>query len=239
MGMGRNSSRIASRRIANNSKDLTTFSGVISDDDDDVDWSIGNDKRKRRKDRNGFKKVKQAKLSNSTIGGPGSAGSVGGQHKNGSSDNSNEMTFTSSESCSPSNFENMSLDEKKALLQQICGVVSEHTKKLCTRSMRCPQHTDDQRKEMRAHLEITMLGNQNNGANQDGNSLIDIDTFEEGDSQNLRDTLARWDREGSSHSSPADSASTTSTSSISRKSKSKGKGKGSKRDRGSPVIQAE
>ncbi|XP_001601329.1 ataxin-7-like protein 3 [Nasonia vitripennis] len=233
MGMGRNSSRIASRRIANNSKDLTTYSGVISDDDDDVDWSVNNDKRKRRKDRNGLKKLKQPKNSST-----GSVGSTG--QKNGS-DSLNELIYTSNES-SPSNYENMSLDEKKALLQQICGVVSEHTKKLCTRSMRCPQHSDDQRKEMRANLEASLGQNNGSGNGQDSNSMhIDIDTFEETDSQNLRETLARWDREGSSHSSPADSASTTSTSSISRKreTKSKGKGKGSKRDRSSPVSQAD
>lgn len=223
MGMGRNSSRIASRRIANNSKDLTTFTGVISDDDDDVDWSVNNDKRKRRKDRNGIKKLKQPKTSS-------------GQ-KNGT-DNLNELVFTSNES-SPSNFENMSLDEKKTLLQQICGVVSEHTKKLCTRSMRCPQHSDEQRRDMRANLETNASHNNGSGAAQDLH--IDIDTYEETDSQNLRETLARWDREGSSHSSPADSASTTSTSSISRKreGKSKGKGKGNKRDRSSPVSQAD
>lgn len=214
MGMGRNSSRIASRRIANNSKDLSNFSGVMSDDDDDVDWSLTNDKRKRRKDRNGMKRAKQYKSS----------------QKNG--ENFGELVHSSNEN-SPSNYENMSLVDKRALLTQICGVVSEHTKKLCTRSMRCPQHTDDQRKEMRANLESGI-------GSQDG-LHVDVDTYEEGDGQNLREALARWDREGSSHSSPADSASTTSTSSISRKreTKSKGKGKGSKRDRGSPISQGD
>ena len=245
MGMGRNSSRIASRRIANNSKDLTTYSGVISDDDDDVDWSVNNDKRKRRKDRNSLKKLKQPKSgNNSNSSNTGTLGAGNSGQKNGSEQsmsggsNSGETgVYNTSNENSPSNYENMSLDEKRALLQQICGVVSEHTKKLCTRSMRCPQHSDEQRKDMRAGLEASAAA-QNNG--QDGN-LIDIDTFEEGDSQNLRETLARWDREGSSHSSPADSASTTSTSSISRKreTKSKGKGKAGKRERSSPVSQAD
>lgn len=218
MGMGRNSSRIASRRIANNSKDLSTFSGVISDDDDDVDWSLNNDKRKRRKDRNGMKRTKQQKNN----------------QRNG--DNVNEHIHSSNEN-SPSNYENMSLEDKRALLTQICGVISEHTKKLCTRSMRCPQHTEDQRKEMRANLESEKSG-QTGG--QD-NLHVDVDTYEDNDGQNLRDALARWDREGSSHSSPADSTSTTSTSSLSRKreTKSKGKGKGSKRDRGSPISQGD
>lgn len=130
----------------------------------------------------------------------------------------------------------MSLEDKRILLTQICGVISEHTKKLCTRSMRCPQHTEDQRKEMRANLE-----SGNNIQPSQDNLHVDVDTYEEGDGQNLREALARWDREGSSHSSPADSKSTTSTSSISRKreTKSKGKGKGSKRDRGSPISQGD
>ncbi|XP_046750987.1 ataxin-7-like protein 3 [Diprion similis] len=220
MGMGRNSSRIASRRIANSSKDLSTLSGVLSDDDDDVDWSLTNDKRKRRKDRNGLKKSKQSK----SVHRNGDIGSAGGDNNHTSNENS------------PSNYENMSVEDKRALLTQICGVVSEHTKKLCTRSMRCPQHTDDQRKDMRANLETT-----NNGHSNQDNLHVDVDTYEEGDGQNLRDALARWDLEVSSHSSPADSASTTSTSSSSRKrdSKSKGKGKGSKRDRGSPISQGD
>ncbi|XP_011309415.1 SAGA-associated factor 11 homolog [Fopius arisanus] len=202
MGMGRNSSRIASRRIANSSKDLSNYSGVVSDDEDDADWSVNNDKRKRRKDRNGIKRSKTQKTQ-----------------RNGDTPESNEN--------SPSNYENMSIDDKRALLTQICGVISEHTKKLCTRSMRCPQHTDDQRKEMRANLEI------NEGM------PVDVDAYDETDGQHLRDALSRWDRDGSNQSSPADSASTTSNSSLTRKreGKSKGKGKASKRDRGSPISQ--
>lgn len=217
MGMGRNSSRIASRRIANSSKDMSNFSGVISDDDDDVDWSLATDKRKRRKDRNGMKRSKQQKNSQRNGDAPG------------------EHVHTSNEN-SPSNYENMSIDDKRALLTQICGVVSEHTKKLCTRSMRCPQHTEDQRKEMRANLEIAEGGR----ASQD-NLQVDVDAYDESEGQNLRDALARWDRDGSNHSSPADSTSTTSTSSLNRKRdpKSKGKGKGSKRDRGSPISQGD
>lgn len=35
---------------------------------------------------------------------------------------------------------------------QMCGVISEHTKKMCTKSQRCPQHTDEQRRNVRAFL---------------------------------------------------------------------------------------
>ena len=208
MGMGRNSSRIASRRIANNTKDLSNFSGMISDDEDDVDWSLSNDKRKRRKDRNGIKKYKQQKSG----------------QKNG---DSTDMLYNSNEN-SPSNYENMSLEEKKTLLTQICGVVSEHTKKLCTRSVRCPQHTDDQRKDMRANLE---------GSNE--NVTVEVVENDE-ESQNSRENFTRWDQEGSSHSSPADSTSTNSNNSNKkRETKSRGKGKPSKRDRNSPFSQGD
>jgi len=239
MGMGRNSSRIASLRIANNSKDLNNYGGDV-DDDDDVDWSLtndGNTKRKRpRKDRNGV-----SKRSSKQQRQQGATSSSSGSQRNGETSTmigggSGEHSIHSSNENSPSNYDNMSIMDKRALLTQICGVVSEHTKKVCTRSVRCPQHTDDQRKEIRASLEIS--GNSNS---QD-NIHVDVDTYEENDSQNLRDALARWDREGSSHSSPADSASTTSTSSINRKREIKSKGKGkilSKRDRGSPISQGD
>ncbi|XP_017886018.1 SAGA-associated factor 11 homolog [Ceratina calcarata] len=192
MGMGRNSSRIASRRIAKNTKDLSNFSGVTSDDDD-VDWSLNNNKRKRRKNRNGMKRTKQQKNSQRN-------GEIANEHVHSINGNS------------PSNYENMLLEDKRFLLTQICGVISEHTKKLCTRSMRCPKHTEDQRRKMRANLE-----SGNNGQYGQDNLYVDVVTYEEGDGQNLKEALARWDREGSSRSSPTDSTSTTSTSSISRK----------------------
>ncbi|XP_045776290.1 SAGA-associated factor 11 homolog isoform X4 [Maniola jurtina] len=51
MGMGRNSSRIASRRIASNSREPTSYAGLLSDDEDDADWSgapLYSERRKRR-----------------------------------------------------------------------------------------------------------------------------------------------------------------------------------------------
>lgn len=101
--------------------------------------------------------------------------------------------------------ETMTLSERRAILSSMCGVVSviskraaadryaprfkaplfcfrqEHTGRMCTRSLRCPQHTDSQRKYVRQ----TMLD-----APEDGSALvadkekdmIDVDTWEEGDS---------------------------------------------------------
>ncbi|KAH0820207.1 hypothetical protein MTP99_001646 [Tenebrio molitor] len=60
MGMGRNRFRNATRRVASSSskeRENTTFSGVPSDDEDDMDWNSGN-KRGKKKKRNGNKKSK-------------------------------------------------------------------------------------------------------------------------------------------------------------------------------------
>lgn len=60
MGMGRvsRSSRNASRRVANNKdkNDTSSYGGIPSDDDDDVDWNSSERKRNRKKDKNGGKK---------------------------------------------------------------------------------------------------------------------------------------------------------------------------------------
>lgn len=57
MGMGRNSSRLASRRIQTTANKET--SGALSDDDDDADWTAGNEKKgkNRKKDKLSLKKL--------------------------------------------------------------------------------------------------------------------------------------------------------------------------------------
>lgn len=55
LGMGRNSSRIASRRIASNSREPTSYAGLLSDDEDDADWAGGplpSEQRRKRKIKN-------------------------------------------------------------------------------------------------------------------------------------------------------------------------------------------
>lgn len=49
------------------------------------------------------------------------------------SGNRNNNGNHNSDSNDGATYETMSANEKKNLLQQICGVVSEHTKKLCIR----------------------------------------------------------------------------------------------------------
>ncbi|XP_073950214.1 ataxin-7-like protein 3 isoform X3 [Choristoneura fumiferana] len=128
MGMGRNSSRIASRRIASNSREPTSYAGLLSDDEDDVDWAGGSLQNERRKRRIKNNNRKPNKLHN-------------GNNRNNGSQNSDSNDGVT--------YDTMTANEKKNLLLQICGVVSEHTKKLCTRSTRCPQHTEEQRRTLR------------------------------------------------------------------------------------------
>uniref|UniRef100_A0A8C3CEL2 Ataxin 7 like 3 n=1 Tax=Cairina moschata TaxID=8855 RepID=A0A8C3CEL2_CAIMO len=84
------------------------------------------------------------------------------------------------------------------LSPQQCGVISEHTKKMCTRSLRCPQHTDEQRRAVRVYLlgPSASLPESEAGADADG--------FDVAESQALMSRL-QWD--GASDISPSDSAS--------------------------------
>ncbi|KAJ2953445.1 hypothetical protein O0L34_g1039 [Tuta absoluta] len=132
MGMGRNSSRIASRRIASNSREPTSYAGLLSDDEDDVDWaggSLQSERRKRRIKTNNNRKPNKM--------------------HNGNNRNNNNGNQNSDPNDGGATYETMTANEKKNLLLQICGVVSEHTKKLCTRSTRCPQHSEEQRRALR------------------------------------------------------------------------------------------
>lgn len=213
MGMGRNSSRIASRRIANNSKESVAYGGMMSDDDDDADWTVGSDRRRKKRDRNGTRRPKNSKgLRNGDI---------------------NSDAVNSDMNSSNVTYDSMTYEEKKNLLTQICGVISEHTRKLCTRSMRCPQHTDEQRRIVRA----TLLNQQDHEVNGTSESFqVDVDNYDETDGQCIRESLGRsWEQEHSNTSSPADSASTSSSSSKKREKIPKSKSKNcSKNHKGSP-----
>ncbi|CAL8274453.1 unnamed protein product [Lota lota] len=139
LGMGRNSSRIANRRLANNNN-LNKSESDQEDNDDlnDNDWSYGAEKK--------AKKRKGEKLQNS----PRRSKSV--KHKNGElSGSTNAEPYKYSYSVGI-NYETLGPQELRSLLTTQCGVISEHTKKMCTRSQRCPQHTDQQRRTVRVFL---------------------------------------------------------------------------------------
>ncbi|NXL22021.1 AT7L3 protein, partial [Setophaga kirtlandii] len=185
LGMGRNSSRIANRRIAS-SNNLNKSESDQEDNDDinDNDWSYGSEKKGAvvppRRDPPGLSLLSAPQYSNS-------AGI---------------------------NYETLGPEELRTLLTTQCGVISEHTKKMCTRSLRCPQHTDEQRRAVRVYL----LGPSASLPEAEGG--VENDSFEVAESQALMSRL-QWD--GSSDISPSDSASSkaSTNNSESRKTKKK------------------
>lgn len=122
----------------------------------------------------------------------------------------------------------MSDRERRTLLSQICGVISEHTKKVCGKSTKCSQHSDEQKKGVRdlylteavdpclENLQVCQKKSFPKQFNQNKNPQIDVDTCED-DAEGTKESLTRsWEAENSNTSSPADSASTSSSSSKKR-----------------------
>ncbi|XP_037018040.1 ataxin-7-like protein 3 isoform X3 [Artibeus jamaicensis] len=189
LGMGRNSSRIANRRIANsNSMNKSESDQEDNDDINDNDWSYGSEKK--------AKKRKSDKLWYLPFQNPNSPRrSKSLKHKNGELSNSDPFKYNNSTGIS---YETLGPEELRSLLTTQCGVISEHTKKMCTRSLRCPQHTDEQRRAVR----IYFLGPS--AVLPEVESSLDNDSFDMTDSQALISRL-QWD--GSSDLSPSDSGS--------------------------------
>ncbi|NXW74857.1 AT7L3 protein, partial [Hirundo rustica] len=184
LGMGRNSSRIANRRIAS-SNNLNKSESDQEDNDDinDNDWSYGSEKK----------------------GGEGSASAP-----------ARVPPSPDPALCPPQysnsagiNYETLGPEELRTLLTTQCGVISEHTKKMCTRSLRCPQHTDEQRRAVRVYL----LGPSASLPEAEGS--VENDSFEVAESQALMSRL-QWD--GSSDISPSDSASSKASECLGGKS---------------------
>lgn len=205
MGMGRNSSRLASKRIANTGKNDSDN----EENDNDDDWNYGADRKAR---------VKRRERNNQPPRRPKASKLRYGEIPSGSSDPlSSQQPIPTAQVPSIDPLQ-MGIDETKSLLMHSCGVISEHTKKMCTRSHRCPQHSEEQRKAVR----IFLLGPQGASQLEAEEIHVDIDTCDDVESQSFRDSL-QW--EGSNQPSPADSTSTV-NSTNSRKSK---KTKSSKR----------
>lgn len=242
MGMGRNSSRIASRRIANNQKQgASDESG--QEDENDNDWNYAPEKKLKRlkkdKTTHSPRNRKLSKLrngrSNNSHGNNVPSSSVTGSHALPTSSGISThpisqlsgLSETTEASDNVPNYDTMTLEERKALLLTSCGVISEHTKKMCTRTGKCSSHTDEQRRLVRQQLL------RQSRAHDLEDTHIDIDTYDDVESQTLRESL-QW--EASSTSSPADSTSTnnstgapaSSSSQTKRPSSSASKGSGGK-----------
>ncbi|NWV79781.1 AT7L3 protein, partial [Dasyornis broadbenti] len=220
LGMGRNSSRIANRRIAS-SNNLNKSESDQEDNDDinDNDWSYGSEKKakKRKSDkvrgagkgggRGGTQDTPNTPLSLQNPNSPRRSKSL--KHKNGEGAGRGPPGNSAG-----INYETLGPEELRTLLTTQCGVISEHTKKMCTRSLRCPQHTDEQRRAVRVYL----LGPSASLPEAEGG--VENDSFEVAESQALMSRL-QWD--GSSDISPSDSASSkaSTNNSESRKTKKK------------------
>ncbi|RMX54090.1 hypothetical protein pdam_00014825 [Pocillopora damicornis] len=130
-------------------------------------------------------------------------------------------------------FEPLGNEEKKSLLSQTCGVISEHTARMCTRSHRCPQHSDEQRQNVRLRLlgyaEFEPIVGR---SSLEADDVIDVDSYEDGDGQALRDTLNRLSWEEESNVSTGDDNSPAAFGSVPlSKKKRKKKAKHKRRPR--------
>ncbi|NWH75393.1 AT7L3 protein, partial [Piaya cayana] len=208
LGMGRNSSRIANRRIASsNNMNKSESDQEDNDDINDNDWSYGSEK----KGGGSLCTPQTPALSLQNPNSPRRSKSL--KHKNGEMGAGVTWGFGNSTGI---NYETLGPEELRTLLTTQCGVISEHTKKMCTRSLRCPQHTDEQRRSVRVYL----LGPSASLPEAEGS--VENDSFEVAESQAIMSRL-QWD--GSSDISPSDSASSKASectnNSESRKTKKK------------------
>ena len=167
MGMGRNSSRIASRRLATSSKESGNYREDLDegcDNAEDEDWiepgsrshhggSSTSSRRKRDKNspRRNRSRQTAASLSASSSSRNGDNFSSIAELQRGlnviaaSGQEERERVYTP-----PSGYDQLTLEERSNLLAKICGVVSaSQHHKMCTRSTKCPVHSDAQRREVR------------------------------------------------------------------------------------------
>ncbi|NXH14484.1 AT7L3 protein, partial [Bucco capensis] len=209
LGMGRNSSRIANRRIASsNNMNKSESDQEDNDDINDNDWSYGSEKK--GSSGRPLHPSSPSPLSLQNPNSPRRSKSL--KHKNGEiGGNPDPFKYSNSAGI---NYETLGPEELRTLLTTQCGVISEHTKKMCTRSLRCPQHTDEQRRSVRVYL----LGPSASLPEAEGS--VENDSFEVAESQAIMSRL-QWD--GSSDISPSDSASSkaSTNNSESRKTKKK------------------
>ncbi|KAF3846076.1 hypothetical protein F7725_003154 [Dissostichus mawsoni] len=194
LGMGRNSSRIANRRLASNNNMSKSESDQEDNDDlNDNDWSYGAEKkakkRKSDKSQNSPRRSKSIKHKNGDLG-------------SGVSTEPYKYNYNTGIS-----YETLGPDEVRSLLTTQCGVISEHTKKMCTRSPRCPQHSDEQRRAVRVFL----LG-PSAPSLPDPDAVVESESFDIPDGQTLMSRL-QW--EDSPDISPTDSASSKAIVSVS------------------------
>lgn len=207
MGMGRNSSRIASRRLQASGQ----LDNIELENDVDYDWTFDfekkNKKLKREKDRSTSspRRTKLRKAPSNEFS------SIAFMREHGRGSRSGTPNSTSSGDMINNRLgptlqalETLGRDEKVALLRQTCGVISEHSSKMCTLTDKCLQHTDEERKAVR----ILLLGDANEApwnvgmevaSLTDKDDIVGVDTFEDIDANSLlgdmNADLGMWDQD--------------------------------------------
>lgn len=241
MGMGRNSSRIASKRL----RGQGPVDGEYNDDNDvDYDWfEYAEKKSRKKKDKDKLTNSPKRSKTKKGDSGIGLSGLVtnGGNSRPGTpcSTGSGEISNIKAGGPTLQALEDLSQEEKIALLTQTCGAISEHTGKMCTRTGKCVQHTDEQRKNVRELLlgdidEVPWPPNmRGEGISQLSSSLdqddihVDVDGYEDIDSGSLLRELTplSWEQESNvstgSESMSGPPPNLTSSPSIQKTKKSK------------------
>lgn len=123
MGLGRNSSRIATRRMN------TAITAALMDEDDSFgeEWT---EETERRPKRARTKKTKQKKAVPPV----------------------DKQTALAA-------LKSMPIVKLKELFENTCGVLSPTSGRLCSKSLKCPQHTDAQRYFIRKHFLAAHFAN--------------------------------------------------------------------------------
>jgi len=241
MGMGRNSSRIASKRL----RGQGPVEGEYNDDNDvDYDWFEYEKKSRKKKEKEKLSnspKRSKIKKGDTVIGLSSLVTNGNGGSRPGTpcSTGSGEISGNIKAGPTLQALEALSQEEKLALLTQTCGAISEHTGKMCTRTGKCVQHTDEQRKSVRELLlgdtdEVPWppsmrgesLGQLSSSLDQD-DIHVDVDGYEDIDGGTLLRELTplSWEQESNvstgSESMGGPPPSLTSSPSISKTKKSK------------------
>ncbi|KAK2565033.1 Ataxin-7-like protein 3 [Acropora cervicornis] len=239
---------LAANRFAPHLEKLATTGKLLDGEDDDDnyfddDWTWNSDRKpgkKNKKDRGNSPRRAKAPRRNGEAGTPrpGTPSSIHSGELPAARTGLTAAAFEPLGNGKWSHCTNRILEEKKSLLSHTCGVISEHTARMCTRSHRCPQHTHEQRQSVRLlllgypELEPPVGRLRPDGSALEPDDVIDVDGYEDGDGQALRDTLNRLSWEEESNVSTGEENSPAAFSGVSvMKKKRKKKAKHKRRPR--------
>eukprot|EP01117_Protostelium_nocturnum_P020480 TRINITY_DN922_c0_g1_i2.p1 TRINITY_DN922_c0_g1~~TRINITY_DN922_c0_g1_i2.p1 ORF type:complete len:357 (-),score=89.18 TRINITY_DN922_c0_g1_i2:1275-2345(-) len=141
MGMGRNSSRIASQRLATVAEKTKIKSEMVDPDELSLEPDVDTDDCDEQDylEEPVIKKEKQPKQKKTKIASPAQVAQKSVQEQHYEKMREIRSTFGS-------------IDNLERFLVSTCGVLCATTNKLCTRTLKCPIHTDEHRQQARLDL---------------------------------------------------------------------------------------